>query len=275
MATIHPMAIVDPGARLADDVTVGPFCVVENDVTIGAGTVLRQNVVVRRHTTLGENNRVDPFVCLGGEPQDLKFDPDTVSYVRIGDNNTFREGVTVNRATTPGGATTVGSNTYWMQNAHTAHDTTVGDHCIIAGGAMIAGHSTIQSRAILSGCVLIHQFTWVGEMAMAQGGAAIGQHVPPFCLFAEVNNVVGLNVVGLRRSPEMTDEDRKQIKEAFRLTYRAGYTPAKALDAMDACTDWGAPAGRFREFIRNVVTAEKPFARGLCPQRDRGASRKG
>jgi len=275
MANIHPMAIVDSGATLADDVTVGPFCVVENDVTIGAGTVLRENVVVRRHTTLGENNRIDPFVCIGGEPQDLKFDPETVSYVRIGDNNTFREGVTVNRATTPGGATTIGSNTYWMQNSHTAHDTTIGDHCIIAGGAMIAGHSTIQDRAILSGCVLIHQFTWIGEMVMAQGRSAAGQHVPPFCLITDVNNVMGLNAVGLRRSPDISDEDRKQIKEAFRLTYRAGLTPNEAIDAMGACTDWGAQAGKFRDFVRNAIAAEKPFARGLCPQRGRDASRKG
>jgi UDP-N-acetylglucosamine acyltransferase len=269
MATIHPTAIVDPGATLADDVTVGPFCIVEDDVTIGAGTTLRQHVVVRKHTTMGTNNFVDPFVVIGGEPQDLKFDFDTVSYVKIGDNNVFREGVTVSRATTPGGATTIGSNTYWMNNSHTAHDTTIGDGCIFAGGAMVAGHATIQDRAILSGCVMIHQFTWVGEGCMAQGGAAVGQHVPPFCLFAEINNVVGLNAVGLRRAAHLTDQDRKEIKEAFRLTYRAGLSVEEAMEQMDANDDWGAPAGRFREFVRQIIAAEKPYNRGLCGRRGR------
>jgi UDP-N-acetylglucosamine acyltransferase len=127
---------------------------------------------------------------------------------------------------------------------------------------------------ILSGNVLVHQFTRIGEMVMAQGRTGIGQHVPPFCMISDINNVMGLNAVGLRRAPDISDEDRKQIKEAFRLTYRSGLTPLKAIDAMDACTDWGAAATKFRDFVRDAVHAEKPFARGLCPQRGRDASRK-
>jgi UDP-N-acetylglucosamine acyltransferase len=274
MANIHPMAIVDASAVVHDDATVGPFCVVERDVTIGAGTVLREHVVVRKHTTLGAGNQVDPFVCLGGEPQDLKFDPDTVSYLRIGDNNVFREGVTISRATTPGGATTIGSNTLWMHNTHTGHDTIIGDGCIIVGGTMIAGHSELGKNVILSGAVLVHQFTRIGDRVMSQGRVGIGQHVPPYCMLSDINNVVGLNAVGLRRAPEISDEDRKQIKEAYRITYREGLTPTKALEAMDACSGWGTGATKFREFVRMAITAEKPYARGLCPQRGREASRK-
>ena len=127
MATIHSTALVDPAAKLADDVEIGPYCLVEADVALGPGTVLRPHAIVRRYTTLGSGNFVDSFAVLGGLPQDLKFKPDTVSFVRIGDNNVFREGVTVSRATGEGHATTVGSGTYWMTGSHAGHDATVHD----------------------------------------------------------------------------------------------------------------------------------------------------
>lgn len=269
MADIHPTAIVDQSAKLADDVTVGPFCIVEGDVEIGPGTVLRHHVVVRRHTTLGTNNSLDAFVVLGGEPQDVKFAPDTVSYLRIGGDNVFRESVTISRATTPGGATTVGNGTYWMANSHAGHDATIGDGVTLANGALVAGHATVGPRTILSGGVMIHQYTWVGEMVMSRGRAGVGQHVPPFVMFAGVNSVAGLNLVGLRRAEHISAEDRKQIREAFDITYRSKLTPSQALESMDACTDWGAPAGRFRDFVRKAIAAEPPYDRGLCPMRGR------
>ena len=269
MANIHPTAIVDQSAKLTDDVTVGPFCIVEGDVEIGPGTVLRHHVVVRRHTTLGANNTLDAFVVLGGEPQDVKFAPDTVSYVRIGDDNVFRESVTISRAATLGEATTVGNGTYWMANSHAGHDTTIGDGVTLANGVLVAGHVTVGPQTILSGGVLIHQYTWLGEMVMTRGQTGAGQHVPPFVLIAYINSVVGLNVVGLRRAAEITDEDRRQIKEMFDLTYRSKLTPSRALEKMDACTDLGAPAGRFRDFVRKTVAAEPPYNRGLCPMRRR------
>ncbi len=267
MANIHPTAVVDSGARLADDVTVGPFCIVESDVEIGAGSVLRSHAVVRRYTTLGMNNTLDSFVVLGGEPQDVKFDPDSETYLRIGDNNAFREGVTISRATAPGQASTVGNDTYWMANSHAGHDTTIHDGVTLANAALVAGHSTIGPRAILSGGAMVHEFTWIGEMVMSRGMAGISQHVPPFVMVAGINSVAGLNVVGLKRSPNITDEDRAQVKEAFAITYRRKLTPAQAVEEMDACSDWGAPASRFRQFVRDIVAAEKPFNRGLCPMR--------
>lgn len=263
MARIHPTAIVDPSAVLADDVEIGPFCIVEGEVTIGAGTLLRQNVIVRRYTTLGVGNMVDAFTVLGGEPQDLKFDPKTVSYLRIGDSNVFREGVTISRATTPGGATVVGSKTYWMQGAHAGHDSLVQDECILVNGSVLAGHTILGRKSILSGHVGLHQFCWVGEMCMSQGNSITTQHIPPYCLFAGVSDVVSLNVVGLRRSAELNDEDRRQIKEAFRLLYLSRLTPRQALEQMDQCTDWRPAAGKFRDFVRRVLEAKKPYNRGL------------
>jgi len=267
MAKIHPMAVVDAAARIADDATIGAFCVVEADVEIGPGTELRPHAVVRRYTTLGAGNMVDSFAVLGGLPQDLKFDPATPTYLRIGEGNIFREGVTISRATRPGGATTVGSRTYWMTGSHAGHDSTVEDNVILTNHAAVAGHATIGRRVILSANVVVHQFCWVGEMVMTQGYAGASTHVPPFCLLAGINHVAGLNAVGLRRATDITDEDRRQIKEAFRLTYRAGLTPAMALAEMDGWADISPAAAKFRQFLREVLTAEKPYKRPLCPHR--------
>ena len=265
MPKIHPTAVVDCSARLAEDVEIGPYCVVESDTEIGPGTVLRPHVVIRRYTTLGAGNLVDSFSALGGEPQDYKFDARTVSHLRIGDNNMFREGVTISRGTGPGAETVVGNDTFWMAGSHAGHNSIVHDRAILVNGSALAGHTELGARAILSAHVVVHQFCWIGEMVMAQGNAAVSMHVPPYVIVAiPINVVAGLNVVGLRRAEHISEEDRRQVKEAFQLTYRSGLTPEKALEQMDACTDWGEAAGKFRRFVRRVLTAEKPNNRGMC-----------
>lgn len=269
MPTVHPTAIVDPTARLAEDVTIGPYCQVEGDVEIGPGTTLRSHAVIRRFTRLGAGNLVDPFCVLGGLPQDLGFDRGTETYLHIGDHNVFREAVTISRATQPGGATAVGSHTYWMANSHAGHDATIEDQAILVNNTAVAGHSTLHRRAILSGGTMSHQFTWIGELVITQGQTRISMHVPPYVMVAELNNVVGLNTVGLRRARDLTDEDRRQIREAFRTTYRRGKTPAKALADMDQWEDMTPAAAKFREFIRKVLAAEGRYRRGLCPPRRR------
>ncbi|MBN1553718.1 MAG: acyl-ACP--UDP-N-acetylglucosamine O-acyltransferase [Phycisphaerae bacterium] len=273
MAKIHPTAVVDDTATLADDVEIGSYAIIEGDVEIGAGTVIRPHAVIRRYTTLGEGNYVDSFVQLGGEPQDYKFDPSQVSYLRIGDKNIFREGVTISRGTGDGSETRVGSGTYWMANSHAGHNCIIEDNVILTNGALIAGHCTIGRKAILPANGTIHQFTWVGEMCMFQGGAQIGMHAPPFTLLAQDNNIVGLNVVGLRRSPDITDEDRRDVKETFQLMYRSNLTPAKALEEMDK-REFGPAGRRFREFVRKALSAKKPFNRGIVPHVQRGHLRK-
>ena len=269
MPKIHPTAIVDPNAELAGDVELGPHCVIEGSVKIGPGCRLREHVTVRRYTTLGGNNLVDAGAVFGGEPQDLKFDPDCVSYLRIGDDNVFRECVTISRATGEGSETVVGSRTYWMVGSHAGHNAVVEDEVVLTNNAAVAGFARIGRRAILSANVLIHQFCWVGELVMSEGAAATRSHVPPYTLMISKNQVAGLNTIGLRRAEDITDEDRRQINEAFKLLYRSKLTPAKALEEMDACTDWGPGACRFREFVRSALEAEPPFNRGLCPMRVR------
>lgn len=272
MSKIHPTAIVDPTAEIADGVTVGAYAIIEGDVKIGPGCVIQPHAVIRRYTTLGRENYVDCFCVFGGLPQDFKFDPQTVSYVRIGDFNTFREGVTISRATTACAATIVGNKTYWMAGAHAGHEAIVGDEAILVNGCAMAGHTVLGRKSILSANVLIHQFCWVGEMVMSQGNSGISMHIPPYAMVGDgINHVVGLNRVGIRRCRDFTDEDRRQIKEAFRITYRSGVVASKALEQMDACTDWGEPADRFRQFVRKVLSAKRPNNRGLCPMRHRRA----
>ncbi len=265
MSKIHPTAIVDADAQLAEDVELGAYSIVEADVRIGAGTVLRPHAVVRRHTSLGAGNFVDSFAVLGGDPQDLKFDPNTKSCLRIGDRNTFREGVTISRAMGDGNATVVSNDTYWMTCSHAGHNAVVGDRVIVTNCTALAGHTEVGSRTVVSSCVGIHQFCWVGEIAIIQSNATITQHVPPYVLVGMPHAVIGLNAVGLKRAEHITAEDRRQIKEAFTLVYRGHLPRREALAKMDACKDWGDAAVKFREFVRRVYTAEGRHKRGLCP----------
>ena len=189
--------------------------------------------------------------------------------------DSFREGVTISRATGDGEATTVGSGTMWMNNSHAGHNATVGDDVILVNNVLIAGRATIGRGCVLGGAALVHQFTWVGERVMFQGHAGIGMHTPPFVLLAHDNQVVSLNIVGMKRAPDLTDTDRSQIKEAFRITYRSGLKPVDALAEMDTRPDWDAAAGGFRDFVRKALAAEPPYKRGLVPMLSRTAARRG
>jgi UDP-N-acetylglucosamine acyltransferase len=269
MPKIHPTAFVHPTAVFSDDVEIGAYSIVEADVVIGSGTVLHDHAILKRYTTIGQNNIVDSHAVLGGVPQDFKFNPQTVSYLRVGDNNVFREGVTISRATDEGEATIVGNRTYWMTAAHAGHGAVIEDDAILVNGAAMAGHTVLGRGAILSAHVAVHQFCWVGESAMGQGNSATSMHIPPFTLFAGANRVVSLNVVGMQRLGEVTREDRRQVKEAFDLTYRRSLTLSDALRAMDERTEWGWAGDRFRDFVRRVISARPPFNRGLCPLRRR------
>ena len=268
-AKIHPLAVVDPSAEIADGVRIGPFAVIEADVTIGRDCEIRSGAVVRRFTTMGAGNVVDTGCVLGGHPQDLKFDPESRTWLKIGEGNVFREHVTLSRATTPGGATVIGSGCFFMTGSHVGHDSTVGDGVILVNGAALAGHVEVGPRAMLSANTGVHQFCWVGELVMTRGQAGASQHVPPFCILKGINGLSGLNRVGLRRAG-VTAAEAAQVKEAYRILYRSGLTTSAALEQMDAHAEWGAPADRFRRFVRRVLEAKPPFQRGLCRERAEG-----
>ena len=171
---LHPTAIIAPTARLAADVQVGPYAVIDAQVTLGPGCVVGPHTHLTGHTTIGARNRFHAGCVIGDAPQDLKY-KDEPTRLRIGDGNVFREHVTVHRSNKLAEDTVIGSNCLFMANCHIGHNSNVGNHVIIANGALLGGHVTVEDRAFISGNCLLHQFVRVGTLAMMQGGSGIGK----------------------------------------------------------------------------------------------------
>jgi UDP-N-acetylglucosamine acyltransferase len=201
MSRVHPTAIVDSRAELAEDVEVGPYCVLQGPVRIGAGSVLHAHVTILGDTELGQGNRLFPGVVLGAEPQDLKHDG-TVTRLRIGDRNQFREHVTVHPGTPGGGGTTwLGSDGLYMVGSHVAHDCRVGDRVVLANHVLLAGHVSVGERAVLNGASACHHFTTIGRLAYVGGLTRVTQDVHPFTVVeGHPARVRSVNRVGLQRA---------------------------------------------------------------------------
>jgi UDP-N-acetylglucosamine acyltransferase len=215
------MAVVDPQARLADDVEVGPFCVVGPHVTLGAGCKLLPHATVMGHTTLGEKNVIHPHAVIGSPPQDLKYAGEPTQLI-IGAGNTIRESVTINTGTTKdkrsGGVTRVGDHNLFMVNAHIGHDCHIGSRCVIANNVMLAGHVVIGDAVIMNGLVGINQFVTVGDLAYLAGAARIHHDVPPFVKVEGDDRVRACNSVGLKRAG-FSEADIEAIEEAVRTLF--------------------------------------------------------
>jgi UDP-N-acetylglucosamine acyltransferase len=212
---IHATAIVHPGARCSPDVTIGPYSVVEDGAELGAGVVLGPHVHIHGCVRIGARTRVATGTVLGGEPQDLKY-KGTPSRVEIGADARIHEHVTVHRATTEGGVTTVGDGVMLMAGSHVAHDCTVGAHAILTNGSMIGGHAQIGERAILSGGVTVHQFCRVGRLTMLAGACGIGKDAVPFSIFSGALPARwrAPNTIGMRRAG-FTQEERLTLRLAI------------------------------------------------------------
>lgn len=229
--SIHPLAVVSPQARLGAGVKVGAFATVEADVELGDFCSVASGAVVKSGVTAGCHNEFAEHSVIGGAPQHAAR-PEQVGRVVIGDHNVFREYVTIHRALKPGTATVVGSHNYIMAGAHFAHDVTVGNNCICANNALLGGHVTVEDRAFVSGAVAVHQFCRIGRLAMVGGHARVVQDVPPYMLLdGQTGCVVGLNVVGLRRSGHTAD-DIADLKAAYRVIYRRGLPWRDVLEAL-------------------------------------------
>jgi UDP-N-acetylglucosamine acyltransferase len=253
---IHPTAIIEPGARLADDVEVGPFAVIGGQVEIGPRTVIQSHAVLEGVVSLGADNRIGRGAIIGGLPQDLGFASGTRSSVRMGDGNVIREHVTIHRGTAEGSVTRLGDGNFLMAGAHLGHNCEIGDKVVIANDCLLGGYTSVDDGAFLGGGCIFHQFMRVGQLVMTQGGSKFSEHIPPFLMGAERNSVVGLNVVGLRRAGLETGE-RAEIKEAFRLLYTSGLNISQALAEAGNRT-WSPAAQSFFDF----VAANK--GRGIC-----------
>ncbi|MCC5796870.1 MAG: acyl-ACP--UDP-N-acetylglucosamine O-acyltransferase [Methylophaga sp.] len=219
---IHPTAIIDPSAKLAEDVSVGPYTIIGADVEIGPGCEISSHVVIKGPTTIGRNNRIFQFSSIGEEPQDKKFHGEPTR-LEIGDNNLIRESVTINRGTVGGGGVTrVGNDNWIMAYVHIAHDCIIGNQNIFANNASLAGHVTIDDQVILGGFSLVSQFNHIGSHAFTAMGSVISRNIPPYVLVSgHMAEPVGVNVEGLRRRQFSTIQIRN-IRQAYKLIYRAG-----------------------------------------------------
>lgn len=227
-AYIAPTARVNPGAVIGPGVRIGEFCVVESDVAIGAHCVLEPYVYVKRWTTLGERNEISAGTVLGTDPLDKGFSGER-SYLVIGDDNKVREHYTISRGTKPESETRIGNGNYIMTSGHIAHNCVLGDDIVVASCALVAGYAEIESRAFISGGVVIHQFSRIGELAMIGGNTRVNSDVPPYFLCTDFNVAArGLNMVGLKRAGISLEEIRL-LKSAYRLLYRSGLKQAEAL----------------------------------------------
>lgn len=227
--SIHPTAIVDPGAELGRDVHIGAFALIERDVRIGDRCTIGPRVSILQGTTLGSGCRVHTGAVLGDLPQDVAF-KGQVSSVRIGNDCWIREYVTIHRGTKEETVTEVGNGCLLMGLSHLAHNVRLGQQVVVVNGALLAGYVEVGDRAFISGNVAIHQFVRIGRLAMIGGGAGVSQDVPPFCTVRPMmaNAVMGLNIVGLRRAG-FTPAQRHAIKQAFVLLFRSRLNVRDAL----------------------------------------------
>jgi UDP-N-acetylglucosamine acyltransferase len=235
MAThIHPTAIVDPKAQLADGVTVGPYAVIGPEVSVGAGTTIGAHCVIEGRTRIGENNRIWQFCSLGAAPQDKKYAGEPTELV-IGNGNTIREFCTFNVGTVQdAGVTRVGDDNWIMAYVHIAHDCQVGSHTIMANNATLGGHVHVGDWVVIGGLTGIHQFVKIGAHAMAGFASAVTQDVPPFVMVdGNPLAVRGLNLEGLRRRG-FSPQRLAAIKQMHRLLYRQGRTFEDAKAAIAA-----------------------------------------
>ena len=259
---IHPTAVVSAEAVIDPAALIGPYVVIEGPVKIGTGTRVMAHAVVRGATTVGERNVIHPGVVLGGEPQDLAFDG-AESFLRIGDDNVFREHAQAHRGTVAGSATVIGDGNYFMQNAHVAHNCRVGNRTIVAGGALLAGWVELGDRAFISGNCVVHQHVRIGTLALMRGLSRTSRDVPPFCLIDGTHTVRGVNVVGLRRAG--FDPMRiAAIRRAVMLLFGRPTHLGRALDQLESAEP--------SEDVRHLIAFIRASTRGVCVAPRRAAT---
>lgn len=219
---IHPSAVISEQAKIANNVTIGPFCVIEGNVEIGEGCVLKSHVVIKGNTKIGKNNQFFQFCSIGEDCQDKKYAGEE-TFLEIGNNNVFRESCTIHRGTTQDNSITkIGDRNLCMVNTHLAHDCMVGSDNVLANNATVAGHVHIGDHVILGGMTAVHQFCHIGSHAFTGGGAIILRDVPPFVMVSGLKHIPqGINSEGLKRRGFSSD-DINVIKRAYKILYRQG-----------------------------------------------------
>jgi UDP-N-acetylglucosamine acyltransferase len=250
MPQIHPTAIVAPGAHLADDVEIGPYCVIGENVELAAGVSLKSHVVIDGRTTIGERTRIFPFASIGHEPQDLKYRGEPSS-LEIGHDNTIRENVTINPGTEGGGLVTrVGNHCLLMVGAHVAHDCQIGDHVILVNNATLSGHVVMEDHAILGGLSAVHQFVRIGRHAMIGGMSGVERDVIPYgMVMGDRARLNGVNIIGMQRRGFSRD-DINGLRSAYQCLFGDTGTLSERVDEVAKRFGGVGPVDELVAFIR-------------------------
>lgn len=229
---IHPTALIDPRAEIDPSADIGPYAVVDGPVVVGPRTRLLAHAVVTGRTILGADNVVHMGAILGHEPQDRGW-VDRDCALRVGDRNVFREYCQIHRASKPESATIIGNDNYFMNASHAAHDCRIGNHVIVAGGALLAGHVEVGDGTFVSGNCVVHQFVRIGRLALLRGLTRTSRDVPPFCILDGTHTVRGLNRVGLRRAG-FTGEQIRALQNAFARLFHGRRNVALAVRELES-----------------------------------------
>nr|WP_321354463.1 acyl-ACP--UDP-N-acetylglucosamine O-acyltransferase [uncultured Draconibacterium sp.] len=257
----QPLAYVHPDAKVADNVVIEPFVSIDHDVVIGEGTRIGSSVTILPGTRIGKNCNIFPGAVIGGVPQDLKFKGE-YSTVEIGDNNTIREFVTINRGTSAKGKTVIGNNNLLMAYVHVAHDCKVGNNIILVNNVQLAGEVQVDDWAILGGMSAVHQFVRIGSHVMISGGSLVRKDVPPFIKAGrEPLSYVGINSIGLRRRQYNNDKIR-EVQDIYRYIYQKGLNTAQAVEIIEA--EMAATPER-DEVLLFVKDSKRGIIRGYFP----------
>lgn len=247
---IHPTAIVSPKARLAADISIGPYSLIGEQVAIGSATKIGAHCVIEGNTSIGKACEIFTGAVVGSQPQDLKFKGEEV-FLEIGDNNIIREYCTLNPGTKEGGKTILGNGNLLMAYSHIAHDCRVGNGCILANNSTLAGHVKIEDKAVIGGLVAIHQFVRIGMLSIIGGCSKVVQDIPPFSTCdGHPARVYGLNLVGLKRKG-ISHDAIKHIDRAFKLIFNSGLTPKHALERVEKEIPKTEEISYLIDFIKN------------------------
>ena len=260
---VHPNALVDPSAELHDGVSIASGAIVGPNVIIESGTSIGPNAVIEGKTKIGKNNRVFPNVFIGLEPQDLKY-KGAATEVIIGDNNTFRECVTINKATDEGEQTIIGNNNLLMAYSHIGHNCELGDGIVLSNSVQVAGHVKVEDNAIIGGCLGVHQFVHIGYLSMIGGMTRVDRDVPPFCLAeGHPGRLRGLNRVGIKRSGLMENKefDLKLLQNTWNLLFKSNDVISISLEiAMKGKLDLSS--AKLCNFLKDSISKKR---RGPMP----------
>lgn len=250
-SNVHPTAVVHPSAKIDSTAVVGPYAVIGEDVVMGPGCTVGAHAVVE-HTHMGRDNKFFPGCYVGGAPQDLKYAGEKTLLV-MGDKNTVRECVTLNRGTAATGETRIGSNCLIMAYAHVAHDCVLGNGVILVNSVALAGHVEIGDFAVLGGIAAVHQYTRIGKYAMAGGGSMVGKDLPPYCTCqGDRATLRGLNLLGMRRAG-MGRDAMQAVKAAYKTMFLSGLRQEEALAQVRA----GHPGPEVSEFLDFIERSKR------------------